>query len=90
MLRKNGFVAKLICKDILLAVPFVCSRKIANVDQKRICRYALFSFQFAESMSDRTAIWRPLRSGRHLTRQTGSIVYSQEREEKRCSAKMSR
>ena len=34
---------------VLLAVPFVCSRKIANVDKKRICRYALFSLRLQKT-----------------------------------------
>ena len=38
-------------------------------------------FPIAESMGDRTAIRRPIRNGRPLMLQKGSISYSQEREE---------
>ena len=33
----------------LQRLPFVCSRKIANVDKKRICRYELFSFRLQKT-----------------------------------------
>ena len=36
-------------KIVFLAVPFICSRKIANVDQTMICRYALFSFRLQKA-----------------------------------------
>ena len=54
------------------------NRKRVQEKDMPIC---ILFFPIAESMSDRTAIWRPVRNGRHLMRQKGSIFYSQEREE---------
>ena len=75
----------------LFCWPCLCllqkNRKRGQEKDMPIC---VVFFPIAESMGDRTAIWKPIRNGRPLMRQKGSIFYSQEREEKRCSAIMSR
>ena len=90
MRRKNGFVAQLIYKECFAGRAFCWLLENRKRGQEKDMPICVVFFPIAESMSDRTAIWRPMRSGRHLTRQKGSIFYSQELDEKRCSAIMSR
>ena len=90
MRRKNGFVAQQTYKDCFAGRAFCLLQENCKRGQEKDMPICVDFFPIAENMSDGTAIWRPVRSGRHLTRQKGSLFYSQEREEKRCSAIMSR
>ena len=81
MQRKNGFLAQLIYKDCFAGHAFCLLQDNRKRGQEKGMPICVVFFPIAESMSDRTAIWRPIRSGRHLTRQKRSIFYSQEREE---------
>ena len=90
MQRKNGFVAQLIYKDCFAGRAFNLLQENRKHEQEKDMPKCIVFLPIAESMSNRTAIWRPIRSGRHLMRQKGSTFYSQEREEKRCSAIISR
>ena len=86
MRNKNGFGAQLIYKDCFAGRAFCLLKENRKRGQEKDMPMYVVFFPIAESMSNRTGIWRPIRSGRHLTRQKGSRFYSQEREEKRCSA----
>ena len=90
MRRKNGFVAQLIYKDCFAGRALYLLQENRKCGQDKDMPICVVFFPIAESMGDRTAIWRPIRNGRPLMLQKGSISYSQEREEKRCSAIMSR
>ena len=90
MQRKNGFVAELIYKDCFAGRAFYLLQENRKLGQDKDMPICVVFFPIAESMGDRTAIWKPIRNGRPLMQQKGSLFYSQEREEKRCSAIMSR
>ena len=90
MRRKNGFVAQLIYKDCFAGRAFHLLQENRKRGQVKDMPTCVVFFLIAESMGDRTAIWRPIRNGIPLMRQKESLFYSQEREEKRCSAIMSR
>ena len=90
MQRKNGFVAQQTYKDCFAGRAFCLLQENRKRGQDKDMPICVVFFPIAENMSNRTAIWRPIRNGRHLMRQKESIFYSQEREEKRCSAIMSR
>ena len=77
-------------KDCFAGHAFCLLQENRKRRQEKDMPICVVFFPIAESMSDRTAIWRPIRNGRHLMRQKRSIFYSQEREEERCSAIMSR
>ena len=87
---KNGFVAQLIYKDCFAGRAFYLLQENRKRGQDKDMPICVVFLPIAESMGDRTAIWRPIRNRRPLMRQKGSLFYSQERKEKRCSAIMSR
>ena len=90
MRRKNGFVAQLIYKDCFAGRAFYLLQENRKRGQDKDMPICVVFFPIAERMGNGTAIWRPIRNGRPLMRQKGSLFYSQEQEEKRCSAIMSR
>ena len=90
MRRKNGFVAQETNKDCFAGRAFYLLQEIRKRGEDKDMSICVVFFPIAESMGDRNAIWRPIRNGRPLMRQKGLIFYSQKREEKRCSAIMSR
>ena len=90
MRKKNSFVAQLTHKDCFAGRAFCLLQENRKRGQEKDMPICVVFFPIAENMSDRTAIWRSIRNGRPLMRQKGSIFYSQGREEKRCSAIMSR
>ena len=90
MRRKIDFVAQLTYKDCFAGRAFYLLQENRKRGQDKDMSICVVFFPIAERMGDGTAIWRPIRNGRHLMRQKGSLFYSQEREEKRCSAIISR
>ena len=80
--RKNGFVAHIIHKDCFAGRAFYLLQENRKRGPDKDIPICVTFFPIAESMGDRTAIWRPIRNGRLLMRQKGSLFYSQEREEK--------
>ena len=81
MRRKNGFVAQLIYKDCFAGRAFYLLQENRKRGQDKDMPICVVFFPIAESMGDRAAIWRPIRNGRHLTRQKGSIFSRARREE---------
>ena len=79
MRRKNGFVAQQAYKDCFAGRAFCLLQENRKLGQEKGMPICVVFFPIAENMSDRTAIWRPIRNGRYLMRQKGSIFYSQER-----------
>ena len=75
MRRKNGFVAQLIYQECFAGRAFCLLKENRKRGQEKDMPLYVVFIPIAESMSDRTAIWRPIRSGRHLTRQKGSIHF---------------
>ena len=66
-------------KDCFAGRDFCLLQKNHKRGQEKDMPTCIVFCPIAENMSDRTAIWRPIRNGRHLMRQKGSISYSQER-----------
>ena len=81
MRTKNSFVAQLIYKDCFAGRAFYLLQENRKRGQDKDMPICVVFFPISESMGDRTATCRPIRNGRPLMRQKGSLFYSQEREE---------
>ena len=64
-------MAQLIYKDYFAGRDFYLLQENRKRGQEKDMPICIVFFPIAESMSDRTAIWWPIRSGRHLMRQKG-------------------
>ena len=90
MRRKIGFAAQLIYKDCFGGHAFCLLQENRKRGQDKDMSICVVFFPIPENKSGRTAIWRPIKKWKTVDATEGSIFYSQEREEKRCSAIMSK
>ena len=72
MRRKNGFVAQLIYKECFAGRAFCLLQEYHKRGQEKDMPIRVVFFPIAESVSDRTAIRRPIRSGRNSKKRKGA------------------